>query len=80
MDELLYTERSMPTFASWKRKAEEVLEKTETEFQLGQAMTLADMYMSKYHLDMFSAGNLIEREEFSKCTELIEEGKSIIIH
>lgn len=25
-------------------------------------------------------GNLIEREEFSKCKELIEEGKSIIIH
>lgn len=25
-------------------------------------------------------GNLIEREEFTKCKELIEEGKSIIIH
>ncbi len=78
MDELLYTERSMPTFASWKLKAEEVLEKTETEFQLGQAMTLADMYMSQYHLDMFSAGNLIEREPAEM--EAIQDPSRIRLH
>lgn len=61
MNEILYTERKPMTFKNMREAAITKTKDWGEKEELGNAFTLADMYMSQYHLDIYSSGTLMER-------------------